>query len=76
MVKRIRKYFNGRESLFVPAMFDSEDMMNDTNDELLRTIKLSKNVFKLSLPQATYEGQAHNFQTIPGSTGLQQKHRS
>lgn len=31
VVKRIRKYFSGRESLFVPAMFDSEDAMNDAN---------------------------------------------
>lgn len=72
VVKRIRKYFSGRESQFVPALFDSEDGVDQTgSSELLRTIKLSKNVFKLSLPQPAYEGQAHNFQTIPGSTGLQ-----
>ena len=71
VVKRIRKYFQGREAYFVPALYDNaadEDVMVNDDSELLRTIKLSKNVFKLSLPEPTYTNGAHaNFQTIPGS---------
>lgn len=65
MVKRIRKYFNGRESLFVPAMFDSEDMMNDTNDELLRTIKLSKKCFQAELAAGDVRGPSPQLPNNP-----------
>jgi hypothetical protein len=34
------------------------------NAELLRTIKLSKNLFKLSLPEAAYADN-QNYQTVP-----------
>lgn len=60
VVKRIKKYFPGKEAYFVPALFDegsqTEAMMygSAADSELLRTIKLQKNVFKLSLPQPTY----------------------
>lgn len=43
---------------------ESNEMTSES--ELLKTIKLSKNVFKLSLPKAAY-GQHQNYQTIPGS---------
>lgn len=36
----------------------------DANAELLQTIKLSKNLFKLSLPEAAYVDNL-NFQTVP-----------
>ena len=72
VVKRIKKYFPGRESLFVPALFEDEAAaVTAADSELLRTIKLSKNVFKLSLPEPTYSGsQSVNFQTIPGSQAI------
>jgi len=56
VVKRIRKYFPGREAYLAPGLFDSpeEAAQIAADSELLRTIKLSKNVFKLSLPDATY----------------------
>ena len=49
--------------------------MLDADSELLRTIKLQKNVFKLSLPHPTYgqNGQNANFATIPGTTVINQK---
>jgi hypothetical protein len=37
--------------------------MGDTESELLKTIKFSKNLFKLKLPPPTYD--AIQFQTIP-----------
>ena len=46
VVKRIRKYFPGREHIFVPGLFENPDnsdglIAGGTNDsELLRTIKL------------------------------------
>ena len=43
------------------ALEDDAEAFNDS--ELLRTIKLSKNLFKMKLPKSTYEP---NFQTIPG----------
>ena len=77
VVKRIRKYFPEKAHLFLPAYALENDensqsmpQMPPVNDsELLRTIKLSNNVFELSLPQATYAQSGHisNFQTIPGS---------
>ena len=65
VIKRIKKYFSTRDGSLSPGMDTGID--NQTvESELLKTIKLSKNVFKLSLPQAAY-GQHKNFQTIPGS---------
>jgi hypothetical protein len=37
--------------------------MGETESELLKTIKFSKNLFKLKLPPPTYD--AIQFQTIP-----------
>lgn len=60
VIKRIRKYFSGREGEFmlnpdVNAGDTIDGALRTLNDsELLRTIKLSKNVFKLSLPEPTY----------------------
>ena len=66
VVKRIRKYFPGREHVFVPGLFENPGdntealIATGTNDsELLRTIKLQTTVFKLSLPGPTYAQSAH-----------------
>ena len=61
VVKRIKKYFSNRDGSVSP---EPQEMTSES--ELLKTIKLSKNVFKLSLPKAAY-GQHQNYQTIPGS---------
>jgi hypothetical protein len=58
--KRIKKYFSDKSDLKT-ALEDDAEAFNDS--ELLRTIKLSKNLFKMKLPKSTYEP---NFQTIPG----------
>ena len=74
VVKRIKKYFPGKESYFVPGLFEMQEEtpeIGNTDSQLLRTIKLSKNVFKLSLPEATYAIQNANFATIPGSQAFQ-----
>lgn len=43
-----------------------QDEQSLANTDLLRTIKLQKNVFKLELPQPTYGGaQSVNYQTMP-----------
>eukprot|EP00347_Sterkiella_histriomuscorum_P013274 403365346 len=52
--KRAKKYFNSNEA----PIRDIE-----SESELLKTIKFSKNLFKLKLPQATYEQLS--FATIP-----------
>ena len=64
VVKRIRKYFPDTAHMFVPGLAaattgelsaDTAAATHQTNSsELLRTIKLSKNVFKLALPEPTY----------------------
>lgn len=64
VMKRVRKYFS-RDGMVNPAIFDTQEAP-PTDSELLRTIRLSKNVFKLSLPEPAY-AQNVNFQTIPGS---------
>ena len=80
VIKRLRKYFPGREGYFVPGLLEGAESpepsqtMNDS--ELLRTIKLSKNVFKLSLPEPTYGGSNANFATIPGTQVVQQNPRN
>jgi len=55
VVKRIKKYFSARDGSLSPGMDAVHEATSES--ELLKTIKLSKNVFKLTLPQATY-GQA------------------
>jgi hypothetical protein len=59
--KRARKYFNNEQPL--------RDL--ESESELLKTIKFSKNLFKLKLPSATYEQLS--FATIPahGTSKLQ-----
>ena len=51
--KRAKKYFNNDQPI--------KDV--ESESELLKTIKFSKNIFKLKLPQATYEQLS--FATIP-----------
>lgn len=51
--KRAKKYFNEGQPI--------RDI--ESESELLKTIKFSKNLFKLKLPQATYEQLS--FATIP-----------
>lgn len=52
VVKRIKKYFPTRDGSPSPTMETNNE--NISESELLKTIKLSKNVFKLSLPKAAY----------------------
>ena len=60
VIKRIKKYFPGREAMFVPAIFDNPENGGEgingavIDSELLRTIKLQRNVFNLVLPESTY----------------------
>ena len=65
VIKRIKKYFPRLEAYFVPALFEEAPqsdtpLLQDGDSELLRTIKLQKNVFKLSLPQPTYAPNGAN----------------
>lgn len=55
----MRKYFGEVEGRNSP-MF--EDRL--ANYDLLRTIKLSKNIFKLVMPQSTY-APGQNYATVP-----------
>jgi len=50
--KRIKKYF-AEKSEAKTCLEDDAEAFNDS--ELLRTIKLSKNLFKMKLPKSTYE---------------------
>jgi len=61
--RRISKYF-GAETL--------RDM--DTDSELLKTIKISRNIFKMKLPQATYD--SITYATVPSGAHNQKKVRS
>ena len=71
VIQRIKKYFPGRENQFVPGLglVDEGEVpaaaQTMESSELLRTIKLSNNVFQLSLPEPTYNGSS--FSTIPGT---------
>ena len=71
VIQRIKKYFPGRANQFVPGLGLVEDgdvpaaAQTMESSELLRTIKLSNNVFQLSLPEPTYNGSS--FSTIPGT---------
>lgn len=61
VIKRIKKYFPGREHLFVPDIFANQNAEQEgagddgmgagIDSELLRTIKLQRNVFNLVLPE-------------------------
>ena len=72
VVKRIKKYFSNRDGSISPSIVDAT---KSQDAELLRTIKLSKNVFKLSLPASNY-GHGQNFATIPGTQVLKQAQQS
>jgi hypothetical protein len=51
VAKRIKKYF--KEEGMGGSL--PRDIPGESEAELLKTIKFSKNLFKLKLPQATYE---------------------
>lgn len=57
--KRMRKYFGEVEGRNSPMY---EDRLH--NYDLLRTIKLQKNIFKLNLPNSTY-APVQNYATVP-----------
>lgn len=63
--KRIKKYFSNRDGS-PTTQFDSQAETGITESELLKTIKLSANVFKMVLPTAQYNDKS-NYATIPGS---------
>lgn len=60
VMKRYRKYFTRQDGSPVPMMQEQPQ-----HTDLLNTIKLIKNVFKLTLPQQNYEGNSVNYQTMP-----------
>lgn len=55
VAKRIRKYFKDEAPLQNSGSIGREGGPAESEVELLKTIKFSKNLFKLKLPQATYE---------------------
>jgi len=57
VMKRFRKYFLKQDGSPVPMMEDQ----GATNNDLLGTIKLTKNVFKLTLPSPAYGNQDFNY---------------
>jgi hypothetical protein len=59
VAKRIKKYF--KEETLGGSL--PREMPLESEAELLKTIKFSKNLFKLKLPQATYEQLS--FATMP-----------
>ena len=52
VAKRIKKYFKEEGSMGGSL---PRELPLESEAELLKTIKFSKNLFKLKLPQATYE---------------------
>ena len=59
VAKRIKKYFKEEgQGGSLPR-----EVAGESEAELLKTIKFSKNLFKLKLPQATYEQLS--FATMP-----------
>ena len=72
VVKRIKKYFSNKDGSISPTIMEDP---KSTDAELLRTIKLSKNVFKLSLPASNY-AYSQNFATIPGTQVIKQAQTS
>jgi hypothetical protein len=65
VVKRIKKYFSNRDGS-PSTHFDSQLETGMTESELLKTIKLTNNVFKMALPSAQYL-EKNNYATIPGT---------
>lgn len=61
--KRYKKYFCDQEGNPLPIM-QLNDSVHMSNQDMLKTIKLRKNVFKLSLPRPAYT-QLDNYQTMP-----------
>jgi hypothetical protein len=59
VVKRARKYFLTKDGS--PSAVLEEGV---SNDALLRTIKIGKNIFKLSLPESAYDANV-NYSTEP-----------
>ena len=59
VVKRARKYFLSKDGS--PSAVLEEGV---SNDALLRTIKIGKNIFKLSLPESAYDANV-NYSTVP-----------
>jgi len=62
VVKRARKYFLPKDGS--PSVVLEERV---SNDALLRTIKIGKNIFKLSLPESAYD-PISNYATAPQPT--------
>ena len=63
VIKRIKKYFSNKDGS-PSTHFDSVAETGVTESELLKTIKLSANVFKLALPSAQYNDKG-NYATVP-----------
>jgi hypothetical protein len=59
VMKRYRKYFTNQDGSPVPIMQE-----HPQRTDLLNTIKLIKNVFKLTLPEQNYDNSV-NYQTMP-----------
>lgn len=55
VAKRIKKYFKDDVGSLGGSGSLGRDGPAESEAELLKTIKFSKNLFKLKLPQATYE---------------------
>ena len=66
VLKRIKKYFSNRDGFPSPNFDGSQADTGVTESELLKTIKLSANVFKMAVPSAQYN-EKNNYATIPGS---------
>jgi len=62
VVKRARKYFLPKD--ISPQVVNEERV---SNDALLHTIKIGKNIFKLSLPESAYD-PVSNYATAPQPT--------
>jgi len=59
VIKRSSKYFLTKDGSSSKVL--EERISNDT---LLRTIKIGKNIFKLSLPESAYD-PVQNYATVP-----------
>lgn len=62
-MKRIKKYFEGVDNINATMMLN-EDTASSNHADMLRTIKLSKNIFKLKMPEANY-AVTQNYATLP-----------
>jgi hypothetical protein len=65
IVRRVKKYFKD-ETMNHSVMSAHGQMGGDAESELLKTIKFSKNLFKLKLPPPTYD--SIQFSTLPSQT--------